>query len=273
MCCLFGLLDYKNCFQGRDKSKIISTLAKESEERGTDATGVAYVGENRLRIYKRPLPAHCMKFLIPSNTKYIMGHTRMATQGDEKRNYNNHPWLSTVDSNHFALCHNGVIYNDSVLRKKEKLPKTKIKTDSYIAVQLIEHQKSLNFNSIKNMAEKVEGSFCFTMIDEHNNFYFVKGSNPLCIYHFKNLGFYIYASTQAILERTILKLGLEKFDFENVSIDCGEILKVNNIGEITKSYFEFDEWENCKYLCSYSYQLYPCGQALYETHVDDAEKE
>ena len=33
-----------------------------------------------------------------------------------------------------ALAHNGVLYNDEWLRKSEKLPSTKIKTDSYIAV-------------------------------------------------------------------------------------------------------------------------------------------
>ena len=41
MCCLFGLIDYAECFSAYDKSKIISVLSKECEIRGTDATGIA----------------------------------------------------------------------------------------------------------------------------------------------------------------------------------------------------------------------------------------
>ncbi len=39
MCCLFGLIDYKNTMTIRDKEKLIRTLSIECEERGTDATG------------------------------------------------------------------------------------------------------------------------------------------------------------------------------------------------------------------------------------------
>ena len=39
--------------------------------------------------------------------------------------------------------------NDKELRKKDHLPKTKIETDSYIAVQLLEYKKLLNEESIK----------------------------------------------------------------------------------------------------------------------------
>lgn len=63
----------------------------------------------------------------------------------------------------FALAHNGVLVNDKELRKKDHLPKTKIETDSYIAVQLLEYKKLLNEESIKFMAEALEGSFSFSI--------------------------------------------------------------------------------------------------------------
>lgn len=59
----------------------------------------------------------------------------------------------------FALAHNGVLYNDKALRRSLHLPGTKIETDSYAAVQLIERQKALSFSSLRSMAESVEGSF------------------------------------------------------------------------------------------------------------------
>ena len=39
MCCLFGLLDSRGVLTGRQKSRLIACLARESEARGTDAAG------------------------------------------------------------------------------------------------------------------------------------------------------------------------------------------------------------------------------------------
>ena len=36
---------------------------------------------------------------------------------------------------------------------------TSVETDSYVAVQLLEKNKTLDFDSLKSMAEAVEGSF------------------------------------------------------------------------------------------------------------------
>ena len=83
----------------------------------------------------------------------------------------------------FAFAHNGVIYNDIDLRRKQKLPRTKIQTDSYIAVQLIEQQKALDLDTLRTMAEQIEGSFSFTVLDRENQLYFIKGDNPLYILH------------------------------------------------------------------------------------------
>ena len=118
------------------------------------------IWHGKMTIFKRPKPAHKLRFNTPSGTKAVMGHTRMTTQGNEKFNYNNHPFYGHADKN-FAVAHNGVLYNDIELRKEKHLPKTKIETDSYVAVQLIEQQGKLNFDALKNMAESVQGSFCF----------------------------------------------------------------------------------------------------------------
>ena len=82
MCCLFGMLDYKNRFNAKQKNKIISILSVACEARGTDATGIAYNHNGHLSVYKRPLAAHKMRFNIP-DVDLIMGHTRMTTQGNE----------------------------------------------------------------------------------------------------------------------------------------------------------------------------------------------
>lgn len=253
MCCLFGLLDYGHSLSAKQTNRIISTLAKECEVRGTDATGVAYNSGGKLNIYKRPFPAHKMKFRIPSDAHVIMGHTRMTTQGSEKRNYNNHPFLGCVGGQTFALAHNGVIYNDLTLRNEKHLPKTKIQTDSYIAVQLIEQQKTLDLAGLSYMAEQVEGSFSFTVMDESSNLYFVKGDNPLYILHFPRQRFYLYASTQEILEKALWRLHISAKDGELVKLECGELLHIDAKGQMTRGSFNADKL----YRYSYFYGYFP----------------
>lgn len=51
-----------------------------------------------LSVYKRPLPAHWIRFRIPEQAAAVMGHTRMTTQGSEYRNYNNHPFSGKAAS-------------------------------------------------------------------------------------------------------------------------------------------------------------------------------
>ena len=168
MCALFGWLDYKGLVPKKLLKKLTQSLANSAEERGTDASGISYIRDNKVVIYKRPKPAHKLKFNVPDGTVAVMGHTRLTTQGNQKFNYNNHPFPGHADKD-FAFAHNGVLYNDKDLRKDKKLPDTYIETDSYVAVQLIEKQSKLDFESLKSMAEDVEGNFTFTILDEENS--------------------------------------------------------------------------------------------------------
>lgn len=238
MCCLMGLLDYKGTLSGKQKSKMISLLGTAAELRGTDATGIAYLQNDKLCIYKKPIAAHKMRFRIPNSSKVVMGHTRLATQGSQKYSINNHPFPGYIENQSFALAHNGVIHNDVELRRTLHLPKTKIQTDSYIAVQMIEQQKVLNFESLRYMAEQVRGSFCFTVMDHREQLYFAKGDNPLCLYHFPQTGIYLYASTEEILKMALRKMHFLKETPISIEVRSGDILCVAPDGTITWSKFD-----------------------------------
>ena len=236
MCGLFGMFDYQNQLTPRQKNKVIAALAKESETRGHDAAGIAYRIADHLHIYKRPLPAHKIRFCIPMEVYALMGHTRAATQGSQKKWQNNHPFYGTTKEGSFAFAHNGVIWNDKILRTQKQLPSTDIETDSYIAVQLLEQENTLDPASLAKMAEQIEGSFTFTVLNK-NGFYFIKGDSPLCIYHAK-AGFYFYASTEEILKKALKKAGFRKYTFEKVELDCGDILQIDSNGKQSQSKFD-----------------------------------
>lgn len=248
MCALFGYLDYKGIMPDKILKKLTQALANAAEERGTDASGISYVKDGKVKIFKRLKPAHKVKFNAPDGTKAVMGHTRLTTQGNQKHNYNNHPFPGHADKE-FAFAHNGVLYNDDILRKDKQLPETHIETDSYVAVQLIEQLGKLNFDSLKSMAEDVKGNFTFTALDEDNTLYTVKGSSPMYLIHFESLGLYVYASTESIMRAALKRIGMYKFGFEVIETFDGDIIRITCSGEITR--FEFEYFHRSKYVSWY----------------------
>lgn len=240
MCAVFGLIDFRNCFKRKARERILRALSIESEVRGTDATGFAFNEGNSLKIVKRPVPAHELTLRLSDEINIIHGHTRMTTQGSAKNNSNNHPFPGIAGITQFALAHNGILRNEKAIRERLEIPEEIIETDSFLAVQVLEKYGELSVETIAKMAETVEGDFVFTVLDERNNSYLVRGVNPLVLYKFK-AGFYLYASTRSILDSAIEKLGMEKLDYTEIETDCGDILRIDKDGVLTRSNFNFSD--------------------------------
>lgn len=245
MCGLYGFLHY-----GDNKIKYLSNitnaLAEESAVRGTDAAGIAYNDKNKVVIHKEPKSSYAVDFKHSDDTVCVTGHTRHATQGNKKNNYNNHPFGGSCKNLRFALCHNGVLTNDTTLKEKYHLPKTKIATDSYVAVQLLEQKKRLNAESIKAMAEAVHGSFTFSILDSNNTLWLVKGDSPLAILHFPDLKLYVYASTEEILWKALVETDLfyelKNKNYEEVELSDGEILNILPDGALVFDKFNYTDY-------------------------------
>ena len=236
MYALFGFLDCGKRIPLKALQKLIQALANASEVRGDHASGISYMKGDNLTIYKRPKPAHKMKFKLPNHTRAVMGHVRYTTQGSQEFNQNNHPFRGHAGMD-FAFAHNGVLHNDMQLRREKQLPATNIETDSYVAVQLIEAQNTLNFDTLKNMAEDVRGSFTFTILDETNSLWFVKGSSPLYLIYFPELKLYVYSSTASIMKTALKHTPLRWMHYEVIEADEGDILKIDHNGKITRDRF------------------------------------
>lgn len=225
MCCLFGFYDYGGTLSAKQKNRIISALAISSEIRGTDATGIAYRTGTKLCIYKRPFPARWMRFRLPAEVKAVMGHTRMTTQGSEMQNCNNHPFYGVTDGNAFALAHNGILSNDKLLRLEKKLPASRIETDSFAIVQLLEQAGTIDLDTLRITSELLRGSFTYTVLDDHERLYIVRGNNPFCLYHFPKQKVYLYASTKEILNYALSSIRKSLHGpVEEVAVREGDIL-------------------------------------------------
>ena len=241
MCAVFGYFDYKGKVSNAILKNLIQNLSIAAEVRGTDATGISYVNHGKVVTFKKAKPAHKVKLYFPKNTRAVIGHTRMTTQGSEKYNYNNHPFDGKCGMETFALAHNGVLYNDAELKAKYHLPKTPIETDSYVAVQLLEQEKQLHAESIKKMAELVNGSFVFTILRNDNTLFLVKGNNPLTLYHFPKIGIYVYASTKSILDNALQKIHMMKNPCE-IDVSEGEIVEIAANGKRSKTTFAIKDY-------------------------------
>ena len=242
MCALYGFINYGKILSKKELKKLVRNLSISSELRGTDASGVAYVRNGKVVIYKKPQPSHEVNFYFPSDITILTGHTRMATHGDARNNYNNHPFVGHTAESDFALCHNGVLFNYEQVQKQEQLPKTKIKTDSYVAVQLIEKYGKADFDTIGKMSEIVNGSFVFTVLTSEEKLYISRWDNPICILHFPKLGIYVYTSTKEIMQMALRGTIFEKQPFETIEVTEGEMISIDKNGIIERSRFvsEYD---------------------------------
>ena len=244
MCCLFGMLNYSGMkYAGADE--LVNYLAQEATERGTDSTGIAYNKAGKLIIYKKPRSAFEMDFKGLESCICVSGHTRHATQGSHLKNYNNHPFMGKCDNIRFALSHNGVLWNDSMLKKQYSLPADKIQTDSFVAVQLLEKFGMLNAENVSKMAELVQGSFTFTMTDNNDSLWIVKGSSPFSLVHFPDLELYVYASTDNILFtalcRTELVEEIKSGNFEMIRVKSGDIIQIDKWGQLKVNRFQYTD--------------------------------
>ena len=259
MCAIYGFVNYKNWVSGEKLKQLVKSLSVRSEERGTDASGIAYVRDGEIVIYKKPGPAHDNDFYFPPDTKILTGHNRMTTHGNAEFNCNNHPFEGKTADGHFALCHNGILYNYSYVKMAEKLPETKIETDTYVAVQLIEKYGSLNFSTVAQMCETLEELFLFTILGDDNSLYIAKGGNPICLLHFERLGLYLYTSTGSIMKEVLKGCFLEKEPFTQIDVEDGDIFRIDSNGMIEKSYFDFQKGyrDYSRYsFGNYDYDLY-----------------
>lgn len=93
------------------------------------------------------------------------------------------------------------------------------------------------------MAEEIDGSFSFNILDNKNNIYLVKGDSPISILHFRKIGVYVFASTERILWRALIDSelfdDLQAGNYEQIELKEGDILKITSNGKTEKGKFNY----------------------------------
>ena len=161
------------------------------QNRGYDSAGICIL-KKKIEVVKKASDEKINALTILKNNKHNfksatigLGHTRWATHGS-KTDENSHPHLS--NDNKFAIVHNGIIENYSIL--KEKLIQKKYKfyseTDTEVIVNLISYYYN-NYNCVEKTIKKVitllEGTWGIVLVclDTPNTLYCFRNGSPILI--------------------------------------------------------------------------------------------
>lgn len=170
----------------------------QAENRGDHATGVAFITKDgHARIVKTSLPAHVfvrtreyqdlMEVVKKASSGILLGHTRLATQGDFEDNRNNHPFhVGTV-----VGVHNGVVTN--YYDKLPFMPNVEGECDSEIIFHSLARRSGktgLNQTKIQTALRVLEGDFALAFVDliRPTELHLVRQTNPLSIMRLSRLG-------------------------------------------------------------------------------------
>lgn len=263
MCTVAGVIDFDNVLEQNDLNQLIKNLAKYGEVRGNQSGGIAYVSsEGILMTHIEPRKPSKINFCVPPKTKVVSIHCRYQTLGDYNKNYNNHPFLFRLKSGKLAtLCHNGMLVEIDSQRKTLGIEDTPIQTDSYFACQLLSKNEELTFETIGKMAETVQGNFVFTILEEDNTVWIIKGENPLSLLQIsrKNGIILIYASTDEILYKSLLDsvffndiknvIDGQKSNINKIFVNCGDVLRFSPDQTMERGSFEYNPCVNNNFGC------------------------
>lgn len=218
--------------------ELITNLIKETQKRGKDATGFHCLDSfGNFDYHKMDVKAEIFVKKSKAWHKKVMGctsligHTRLKTQGTEKKEINNHPHVS--DCGKLAVVHNGMIssFKAIALRKNIEL---KGECDSEIILRLIEQKRNVIDGIISVFEEIPYGSISCLVQDFRNEDKYVYGFrnffNPLKYVDLKEeMGQLFFFSEDCIWEKALQKAGISKSfrEKEIKSIDPYYVFKLN----------------------------------------------
>ena len=218
MCGILGITTKKE-YKQTDIKEMTEILLKLSESRGKEATGLAVKRKESIDVLKLPIGAP--DFLRSQSYKEfsenafngalsIMGHSRLATHGNEALSGNNQP---VVKDN--AVCvHNGIIANDETLWRQFPQLKRNYQVDTEIFLSLLQWflgKTGSMAKAVQKTFEAIEGSASVGVLF-NNNYSLLLATNTGSLYTLDNRAkdTFVFASERYILEQFIEKA--EKID-------------------------------------------------------------
>ena len=255
MCGIFGLLtdNYSN-YSDETIKKIIDTLFTLSESRGKEASGLAIKKDNKIFVFKQPIPASKLikskkyKELIQqslstdgntidnkgnSSSLAIIGQSRLVTDGIQDLNVNNQP----IIKDGAVAIHNGIIVNTGELWGRFTNMQRIYEVDTEVILsmlQMFRKEKKSIITAAQETFFHIEGSASIGVLFNDNNqlllatntgslYIALNQSNTLCAFASEK-----YILSQLISDRTLKKLW-EGSTIIQVKHGSGYIVNISNL--------------------------------------------
>lgn len=261
MCGIYGVITKKNSnYSNRFLKKSLITLAKLSETRGKDSSGLCSLNhiDNSFDIIKGPIPANQLlrrdkvKKTLDSvfskendnKLKLSFGHARLVTNGTQLEDANNQP----VVKDDIICIHNGIVVNVDELWKKHPSLVREHEIDTEVLPALIRMELN-NGNSveysIKNSINKVFGTASIaTTFADLEKFVLATNNGSLYVIH-NNKDIIYFASERAMLNGLVKKMSLKDtigdFEFFQLRAKTMLVLDLENFTFNKKSFTEIDD--------------------------------
>ena len=249
MCGIFGVIvKAESSYDNRFLKKSLITLAKLSETRGKDSSGLCILNhkENSFDIIKGPIPANqLLKRNKVKNSldtvfskenddklKLSFGHARLVTNGTQLEDANNQP----VIKDDIICIHNGIVVNVDELWGKHSSLVRENEIDTEVLPALIRMElnsgNSLEY-SVKNSIDKVFGTVSIaTTFADLDKFVLATNNGSLYVIH-NNKDIIYFASERAMLNGLVKKMSLKEnigdFDFFQLRANTMLVLDLNEI--------------------------------------------
>jgi len=245
------------------------------EDRGNQASGIAYLDEAHKSVIKNPIPARSFvstvqyKEFLCAKPSIAIFHTRLATSGSVNDNNNNHPF----QLGGLVWVHNGIIWNSKELTKEFNL-QYKGECDSYIIGLLIDHflrEGKDIVTAIRKAGKKLRGSFAVALIYK-GKLYLFNGGGDLFYTTFG--GSIVFASGKKYIYGNEIVMPCDKEIPSGTIIEIGQSLKVRRFEfKFTKTVWVYT---NAKETSTLNDDVPPYMQQeainqMYEAELDETE--
>jgi glucosamine--fructose-6-phosphate aminotransferase (isomerizing) len=183
-----------------DPSKVARVLLRLLEQRGQDASGVAWHDNGDTYLCKDNCAGKQLAKRLPSDVGATgIVHTRWATKGDPANNLNNHP----IDVGGLIGVHNGHISNDDALIALAHPYERQAQVDSEALFAVLAHAPE--GWSLEDRVEQVRGNCAMLWLESYDSTETLHGArlttSPLWFGQTVS-GSFLFASTLGILKET-----------------------------------------------------------------------
>jgi glucosamine--fructose-6-phosphate aminotransferase (isomerizing) len=244
MCGIFGFISKKE--SEIDFIKLAKTLGDFSESRGKDASGLATnnplfavkSSENFNKAMKSSQWQKINQNLLERQGKksvIVIGHTRLATNGDASVDNNNQPVVLTE----LIGVHNGIICNTNLIESDFNVSDKISELDSEILFKALrnEFKEELKVDSnrlncweksLNKVYSEIEGAASIAAISDKNELILATNIGSLYVYESKEI--LVFSSERITLEDTLKKFRIEfgKEAITQLKPNSSKIVNIDN---------------------------------------------